>query len=123
MKAGPDTIDWLRSYYEAVDQLRFDKVAQFLHEDCENQYPVGIVVSGREKILRGMRVALEALAGTDHQLKAAWEEEGELIFELDVTYRRRDGQTIVRPGVGIFTMEDGKIRRQRLFVDAAGVWE
>ncbi len=123
MKARPDTIDWLRSYYEAVDQLRFEDVAAFLHEDCENQYPMGVVVAGRERILRGMRAALEALAGTAHELKAAWEEDGELIFELQVTYRRRDGQTIARPGVGIFTMEGGKIRRQRLFVDSAGVWE
>lgn len=123
MRAREETIEWLRAYYRAVDNLRFEEMAEFLHEQCENQYPTGIVIAGRERILRGMRAALEALAGTHHELKAAWEEDAELIFELEVTYKRRDGQTIARPGVGIFTLELGKIRRQRLFVDASGVWE
>jgi hypothetical protein len=123
VKASPNTLTWLGSYYAAVDARRYEEVAEFLHAECENQYPNGIVVRGREKILRGMRTALDALAGTRHDLRHVWEEDGEVIFELEVTYQRRDGQTIVRPGVGIFTLESGQVRRQRLFVDASGVWD
>lgn len=123
MKASAEMLAWLGAYYAAVDGRRYDELAELLHEECENQYPNGATVRGREKIMRGMRPALDALAGIQHELKNAWEEEGELIFELEVTYRRRDGQTIVRPGVGIFTLDAGKVRRQRLFVDASGVWD
>lgn len=123
MKAGQSTIDWLRSYYGALDELRFEEVGKFLHEDCVSRYPTGHVVEGRELVLKLTERALTALARIQHELRSAWEEGEEVIYELEVTYRRRDGQTIVRPGVGIFVLEDGLIREQRLFVDARGVWD
>lgn len=122
MKARPEAVRWLEAYYQAVDGMRVDQLGEFLHERCEVQYPGGRVVSGREQIIGGMQAALEALAAINHQLQGAWEEEQGLIFELQVTYTRRDGHKIVRPGAGIFVFEDGKIRQQRLFVDASGVW-
>ncbi len=123
MQAKPSTVQWLRAYYEAMDSLRFDRVAEFLHDDCRNTYPTGAVVVGRAKIIERGRKGLGALRGIRHELKQAWEEGDELIFELEVTYWRKDGQEIVRPGVGIFVLHQGKIRQQRLFVDARGVWD
>jgi hypothetical protein len=123
MKASADTIAWLRAYYEAMDALRFEDVAEFLHEDCRCVYPSGHVAAGRDRILRQMRAGLTALDRIKHELKRAWEEDGELIFELEVTYVRRDGETIIRPGTGIFVFEDHKVREQRLFVESRGIWD
>lgn len=123
MRASPQTTECLRSYYAALDRLELERVGQWLHEDCQIQYADGLAVSGREKILRAMELGLSQLAGIHHTLKAAWEEDDEVIFELEVTYRRRDGRTIVRPGVGIFVIDGERIRGQRLFVDASGVWD
>lgn len=123
MKASPRTLQWLRSYYEAIDGLRFEDAGEFLHEDCRCQYPTGAVLTGRDRFLQWGRRDLGALRGIRHELKDAWEEGDQLMFELEVTYRRKDGQQIVRPGVGIFVLEDGRIREQRLFVDARGVWD
>ena len=123
MKASPSALQWLRSYYDAIDNLRFDEVAEFLHEDCACQYPSGAVIAGRERFIRSGRRDLGALQGIRHELRDAWEEGEELIFELVVTYWREDGAKIVRPGVGIFVLDDDRIRAQRLFVDARGVWD
>jgi limonene-1,2-epoxide hydrolase len=122
MTAKQSTIDWLRSYYEAMDNLRFDEVANYLHEDCHNYYPTGVEVAGRDAIVERGRTNLGELERIKHDLKKAWEEDNELIFELEVTYWRKDGETIVRPGVGIFVLDDGRIREQRLFVDNNAVW-
>jgi ketosteroid isomerase-like protein len=122
MTAKQSTIDWLRSYYDAMDNLRFDEVAEYLHEECRNHYPTGVEVVGREAILERGRTTLGALERIRHDLQNAWEEGDELIFELEVTYWRKDGTTIVRPGVGIFVLDDGRIREQRLFVDNNAVW-
>lgn len=116
-------MQWLRSYYEALDSLRFEAVARFLHEDCRSQYPTGTVLAGRQKVIEQGRKGLTALKGVRHELRHAWEEGDQLIFELEVTYWRMDGQKIVRPGLGIFVIDEGKIREQRLFVDARGVWD
>jgi ketosteroid isomerase-like protein len=123
VKAREPAVEWLRSYYAALDAGRFDEVAEFLHADCRNQYPDGLVVVGRERIMRGMRSALGALAGISHELRRVWEEDEEVIFELEVTYRRRDGGKLVRPGAGVMVRRDGLIVAQRMFVDAAGVWD
>jgi SnoaL-like domain len=125
MRATQPTLERLRSYYAALDELRFDEVASFLHEDCEVRFPNGAIVSGRERIISISRKSLGALAGTRHAIANVWEEDGEVIFELEVTYRRKDGQVLVRPGVGIFVLESGSgtIRQQRLFVDNRGVWD
>ena len=123
MKATQSTIDWLEAYYTALDNHRFDEVADFLAEDCHNHYPTGVEVVGRENILERGRTNLRLLERIRHSVRNVWEEDAELIFELSVTYWRKDGQVIERPGVGIFVLEDGRIREQRLFVDNNGVWD
>lgn len=124
MKASEETLAWLRAYYAAMDAGSFDEIASRLHPECRCEYATGHVDVGREKILRRAERALGALAGISHELQAVWVQDGELIFEVRVTYRRRDGVTIARPGMGIFVLdEDRLIREQRLFVDASGVWD
>lgn len=123
MKATRSTIDWLQRYYAAMDGLEFDKVADFLAEGVHNHYATGVEVVGRDAVLERGRKNLGALERIRHAVQNVWEEGDELIFELAVTYWRRDGKVIERPGMGIFVMEDGQIREQRLFVDANGVWD
>lgn len=123
MNATQRTVDWLEGYYEAMDGLQFDRVAEFLDEDCHNYYATGHEVVGREEILARGRRNLGLLERIRHSVRNVWEEDDELIFELAVTYWRRDGQVIERPGMGIFVMRDGRIAEQRLFVDARGVWD
>ncbi len=123
MKAGQKRLEWLQAYYAAIDGLRLEELARFLHEQCEIRYPNGYSEAGRELIVQRTHKALSRLGAIHHEVRAAWEEDEEVIFELEVTYRRRDGRTIVRPGAGIFVLEDGLIRGQRLFVDDHGVWE
>jgi hypothetical protein len=123
VKASPETLAWLGGYYAAMDGGRFDEIASYLAEDCRCAYATGHVATGRERIVRQAEQALGALAGIHHTLRGAWEEDGELIFELDVTYECTDGRTITRPGVGIFVLDaDRLIHEQRLFVDVSGVW-
>ena len=125
MKASESTIAWISTYYEAIDSLDFRRVAEFLHHDCVCIYPGGQVQRGSERILKTMAGSLGALARIRHDLRNVWEaaEQHEVIFELEVSYWREDGQQIVRPGMGVFVVYDGKIREQRLVVDARGVWD
>jgi hypothetical protein len=123
MTAPPEIVDWLRGYYVAMDAGRFDEIAARLHSECRCEYATGHVDVGRDTIIHRAQRALGALEGISHELRGVWLEDDELIFELSVTYRRRDGETIVRPGMGIFVLDEHRlIRVQRLFVDASGVW-
>ncbi len=58
-----------------------------------------------------------------HDLRHVWEQEDDqLVFELEVTYWRPDGQILSRPGMGIFVVREGLVHEQRLFVDNAAVY-
>jgi hypothetical protein len=124
MTAPAEIVDWLRGYYAAMDAGRFDEIAARLHPECRCAYATGHVDVGRDTIIRRSERALGALQGISHDLRGVWLQNDELIFELSVTYRRRDGTAIVRPGMGIFVLDEHRlIREQRLFVDASGVWD
>jgi ketosteroid isomerase-like protein len=123
MKASPETVAWLEAYYRSLDALRADEIAGHFAEDVLTRYPGGGEVTGRDALMEVTAKSLRRLQRIHHRLLGVWEEEDLVIFELEVTYERTDGATIVRPGMGIFVMEDGRIREQRLFVDMGGVWD
>jgi ketosteroid isomerase-like protein len=123
MRASPDRLAWLAAYYAALDGGRYDEAASYLAEDIATRYPAGDEMSGRAALMRVTERSLGRLASIRHRVLNAWEEDDELIFELEIAYERRDGVTIVRTGVGIFVLRDGVVAAQRLFVDMAGVWD
>lgn len=124
MRAKQSTLDWLRSYYAAFDSGRFDEVRTYYADGLRNTYPKGEVMEGGDAIVAGAEQRMSGLDGIRHDLKNAWEEDdGTLIWELEVTYRRKDGQTIARWGVAVGHVADGRFTSQRLYVDQAGVWD
>lgn len=123
MRAPDETVQWLRGYYAAMDSGRFDEVAAHFTADVHTVYPTGIEVIGRDALMAQTQRALNALERIQHELVNVWAEGDELVFELDVTYWRRDGGVVQRGGVGIFVMDGKLVREQRLFVDLNGVWD
>lgn len=122
MRAAKGTVGWLGAYYAALDSGNTDELKDFLHPDCRSHYATGTTDIGRSQILERTAKALERLAGIRHVIEHVWEDGDMVIFELEVTYRRRDGTRISRPGMGIFVRQDGLIREQRLFVNDTAVW-
>lgn len=123
MKAADETVAWLRAYYDAMDNGRYDEVATYLHEDIRTRYPTGDVLDGRAPLMKVTERSLGALERIRHAIVNVWTEDDELVFELDVTYWRKDGGVVERSGMAIFELRDGLIAGQRLFVDMRGVWD
>ena len=123
MRAPDATVQWLRDYYAAMDSGRYDEVAACFTPDVHTIYPSGVEVIGRDALMQQTERSLNALDRIQHEIVNVWVEDSELIFELDVTYCRRDGGVLQRGGIGIFVMDGELIREQRLFVDLAGVWD
>lgn len=122
MRASFERTQWLRDYYAAVDGLRLVEIAAFLAPDCRAHYATGRSDTGREVIVERMGKVLGRLARIQHELVGVWEEEDEVIFELEVTYWRQDGEQFVRRGMGVLVLENELITEQRLFVNDSAVW-
>lgn len=123
MKAGEDKIAWLRDYYDALDGGDYARAAEFLHEDIRTVYPRGDELLGRGALMKVSERSLGALERISHKIRNVWDEGAELVFELDVTYYRRDGEILTRAGIGIFVMDEERVREQRLYVDLTGIWD
>jgi len=115
--------DWLRSYYDALDGGDYERAAEFFHEDVRTVYPRGDELIGRGALMKVTERSLGSLDRISHDIRNVWEHGDELVFELDVTYYKRGGEVIKRSGIGIFVLDDGRVREQRLYVDLAGVWD
>jgi ketosteroid isomerase-like protein len=122
MKASEQKLRWLSDYYAALDAGRYGEVAGCFTPDVRTLYPMGIEVVGRDALMTQTERSLGALERIRHEIVNVWEEDDELVFELDVTYWRRDGGVLTRRGMAIFVLDDGLIAEQRLFVDLNGVW-
>lgn len=113
---------WLRGYYAALDAGRYDELGGYFTEDVHTIYPAGVEVIGRDELMRLTTQGLTALERIRHEIVNVWTEDDELIFELDITFWRRDGGVLQRGGVGIFVMDGVLVREQRLFIELDGVW-
>lgn len=122
MNASKSTLEWFARYYDAIDGFRFDDVAGFLAEDVHAHYATGVEVVGRDEVVARGKATFGTMERIRHDLRNVWEEDDEVVFELAVTYWRKDGQVIERPGMGIFVVRDGLIHEQRLFVDSSAVY-
>lgn len=123
MIASDTTMAWFQRYYAAVDGFRFDEVASYLAEDVRACYPTGLEVVGRDEVIARGRDTFGRMERIRHELRNVWEQDGDqVVFELEVTYWRPDGQVLSRPGMGVFVLRDGLVHEQRLFVDNHAVY-
>lgn len=123
MMASEETFDWLRRYYSLVDAERMDESATFFAEDAKLRFANNEPIVGREGIDATLRGLVESLDGIRHDLKDAWEEEaGVLIYEVDVTYTRKDGGVVTCHGAVVSEVEDELFQEQRIYVDITPVF-
>lgn len=123
MEASAATREWLERYYAAVDAKDIDAALDFFAPDARLRLAGGDPVRGREAIGRMLGAGLDAVEGTRHELKGVWEEdEGHVLFEVDVVYRRRDGHTVTVPGAGVCTVSEGRFTEQRLYADLSPIF-
>lgn len=123
MRAQPETLDWIRSYYELMDTDRLDECERFFAPDAQIQIAHHPPLVGWEAIDRSMRAGLSVVKGLRHEVRNAWEaEDGVLIFEVVAHYTLADDRKVDVPGVVIAEVADGRFVRQRIGADLSPVY-
>ena len=123
MKAGPETLEWIRGYYRLMDEDRLEECEAYFTPDAEIKIAHHPPMVGWEAIDRSMRAGLAVVGRIDHEVLAAWEaEDGVLIFEVVAHYTLKDDRKIDVPGVVIAEISDGRFHRQRIGADLSAVY-
>lgn len=121
MKARENTVDLVRHYYASIDTTkRMDEAILFFTEDARLRFANNELIAGREAIHDALSGILDSVNGIRHEIQGVWEdEEGAVIYEVDVTFIRKDDREVTIPGAVFCVMQDGHFREQRIYVDFA----
>jgi ketosteroid isomerase-like protein len=125
VRARPETIGWIESYYALMDAGRLDECDAYFAPDATLKIAHLPEISGAESIGRVLRGGLAAthVDGLAHEVARAWEEDdGVLIFEVVAHYSLSGGRTVDVPGVVIATVRDGRFTSQRIAADLSPVY-
>jgi ketosteroid isomerase-like protein len=123
VRATPQTLDWIRGYYELMDADRLEECEQYFAPDATIRIAHHPPLQGWDAIDRSMRAGLSVVQGIRHEVLNAWEaEDGVLIFEVVAHYTLKDDRHIDVPGVVIADVADGRFQSQRIGADLSAVY-
>jgi ketosteroid isomerase-like protein len=114
----------VREYYALLDAGRVDDAVRFFTEDASVRIANSMPIAGREAIGKVLGGALRGFAGIRHDVRSVWEPDAAtLIYEVDVTYYRKDGSTVSITGACVCQMRDGACAAQRIYADLSPALE
>lgn len=110
--------------WEDVDRMDAEAWSRHLAPDAVMRFGNADPVHGREACRDALAGFYDQIGGLRHELLGHWVDGSVEIWELSVTYTRKDGRDVTVPAVTIYrTNDDDLIADYRIFVDQAPLWE
>jgi hypothetical protein len=123
MRAKPETLEWIRSYYALMDADRLDECEQYFVPHATIKIAHHPALEGWAAIDRSMRAGLSVVKSIKHEVLGAWEaDDAVLIFEVVAHYTLADDRKVDVPGVVIAEVADGRFLSQRIGADLSPVY-
>jgi ketosteroid isomerase-like protein len=125
VRARPETLEWIKGYYELLDTGRLDECDRYFTPDATLKIAHLPEIVGYEAIDRVMRggMANPTVKQIVHDVKSAWEEDDDVvIFEVVAHYTLADGREVDVPGIVIGTVTNGRFTSQRIAADLSTVY-
>lgn len=113
-------IDTVRTFIGLVDAHHSGDVnalAPYLNEDVVLDNSPGPIVVGREALLREFAAFGRQITGAYYQILAMAEDENGVVLVERLDQFQTDAGTFELPVVGVFRLEDGRIRHWREYND------
>lgn len=113
MPQDATVVDIARAFTEAWTRGDIDAAASFVAEDVVFDGPLGHV-DGKEAYMEGLKGLVRMLGVTGVQVISAYGDTTEALIMYDLLTERFGSLTCAK----LLTMQDGKIRRDRLIFDS-----
>lgn len=114
--------DWVRAYYDDVDNMRLDEWVARHSNDVVVQFGNNPPAHGREEIAQSIGSFWSLIGGLKHTFLNAWEVDGTTILEVSVDYTRTDGAVVTIPCVSILHRSGDLVDALRFYIDLAPVF-
>jgi hypothetical protein len=115
VNARPETIEWLKRYYELIDHNEVGEVLRnYIAEGCTFRFGNAPATD----FLDEARRMATLIKGVQHRLVSVLEgDDGTIACELEVTYLKHDGSSVTLPGSLFARIAGGRFVEQRAYVD------
>lgn len=117
-----DPEDWIREMFTALDREGVPGLFPFLHEDVLfrfGSFPAGQGREAFDATWTGISPHIESLS---HEVLDVWGLGDSVACRGNVTYGLVDGGAITVPFANAFYLDDGKIKKYLIYVDASAVF-
>lgn len=103
--------------FEDIDRMDAKAFASWLSDDCTLRFANADEIQGRDAIEPAIEGFFGSIAGLTHRIVEHWEIGDAVIFQVEVTYTRKDGGVVTLPAAVIQRRRDGLIREYRIYID------
>jgi limonene-1,2-epoxide hydrolase len=122
MTEQPDVLDLARDAVAALDAGDAARLAAMVTDDVYLRLGSQEPILSKEAFIASVEASVASIAGTRHEILAAWDVGAAVVLEMTVHYRRHDGSEIALPCCNIFRFSGGRIADYRMYMDIAPVY-
>lgn len=117
-RADQSTIDFLTEYFAVMEAKDYDRLGHYFADDVTLTFANAPAVTGKDAVLAQLSAVGGKVDSLAHPLVNVWrEEDGVVVFEVDSIWRFPDGFEKTIRACTIFTIVNGQIADQRIYVD------
>ncbi|UCV17776.1 nuclear transport factor 2 family protein [Ferribacterium limneticum] len=118
-----DAPSFVASVYASVDSMDPSRMRPYMTDDCVFRFSNMPEVRGRDAFEASAQQFYAMLSSVTHQVHQSWAtDDGHLVSQVTVTYRRRDGYELTCPAAGIWRLTDGLISEYNVYVDNSSLF-
>lgn len=109
--------------FAAIDSGDPDRFVAHLTENVSFRFGNADAAQGRAHVKEAVTGFFSSIKGLTHHIKNIWEvEPNKTVLEIEVEYRRHDGETVYVPNVDILTWDGDLVSNWQILIDVAAVY-
>lgn len=112
-----ETKNWLEQIAQTIDSKDAEGFANYMTENGVFRFGSQPHVEGRENIKNYVAEFFNMINSCSHSINRFWKDNGTVIWQGTVTYKRLDDKMVDVEFVNVFNLEDNLIKDYLIYID------
>jgi ketosteroid isomerase-like protein len=112
----------VKEIFAAIDAMTADEFVAHLTEDVTFRFGNGDPVHGRAAVKEAVVGFWGLIGGLTHHTLKTWDSGDTTICQIDVEYKRLDGNVVITPNCDILVFEGDLVKNWQIYIDLAPVF-
>ncbi|MEV6489488.1 nuclear transport factor 2 family protein [Actinoplanes sp. NPDC051633] len=112
----------VKPIFDAIDSQNADDFVAHLTEDVTFRFGNAEPVHGRAAVAEAVNGFWGTIGGLTHHVLNTWDVADTTICQIDVEYKRLDGNTVVTPNADILVFDGDLVKNWQIYIDVAPVY-